>query len=451
VRPVQWLRGGVRLPTEGFTREVRAAVTVDASAAVLFAVFAGLTAPFSGVILRKELGASPTHLAIVASAGAAFGLFSLLWARVLHGQPPLPYAVWPGFAARSLFLLVPLVQSPSGFVAVLVTGSLLGTIAEPAHAAVIQRLYPRELRGRAIGTVRMAGGVVVVVLTAAAGKLFAVVDYRVLFPIAALFGMGASLRQQWLPVPAEAGAGGERVHLREAWTTVRDEGGFRHLLVAQFVFGSGIWLMVPATPLLLVDVLGAGMAQIGLFAAIGGVAGLVGNFFWGRRVDGRATLSVLRTVYLIGALSPLVYLAATSPWLLAVTAVTEALMASGLDLVWTMCLMDAAGPRRTAQYVAISATLAGVRGVLCPLVSAVLIETVGVRAVYAVAAAVMLSAVWILSAAIRSSTAAASVITFAPRITLPARPASASPRPPAPARRALPAAPAASAAPVLSS
>jgi hypothetical protein len=76
-------------------------------------------------------------------------------------------------------------------------------------------------------------------------------------------------------------------------------------------------------------------------------------------------------------------------------------------MVWIMCLMDAAGPRRTAQYVAISATLAGVRGVLCPLLSAVIIQMAGVRAVYVTAAVVMVIAIAMVSAAIRAAATAA--------------------------------------------
>jgi len=391
------------LSAGGFTREVRAAVAIDVSATILFAVFAGVTGPFSGIILRRELGASATQLAILASAGAAFNLFSLLWARAMDGRAPLPYAVWPGFIARSLFLLVPLIHSAWGFVGVLAAASFLGTIAEPANAAVLRRLYPREQRGRALATVRMAGGAVVIALAAGAGKLLAVVDYRIVFPIAALFGMGASLRQRQMPVPDDPGDAGERVRFREAWASVRGDRAFRRLLAGHFVFGSAIWLMLPATPLLLVDVLQASTAHVGVLAAIGGAAGLVGNFCWGRLVDGRASIRVLRFVYLIGSISPVVYFLAEHPWLLAITAVTEALMTSGLDLVWTMCLMDAAGPRRTAQYVAINATLAGVRGIFCPLLSAGIIQAFGVRWVYALAALVMAAALIILTHALRRS------------------------------------------------
>jgi predicted MFS family arabinose efflux permease len=286
---------------------------------------------------------------------------------------------------------------------VLATVSLLGTVAEPANAAVVQRLYPRALRGRALATVRMAGGAVAIALAVIAGKLLALVDYRVIFPIAALFGMGASLRQRQMPVPPDGIEARERVCFRDAWATVRADRGFRGLLIGHFVFGAGIWLQMPATPLLLVDVLQASTAHVGMLAAIGGAAGLVGNLCWGRLVDGRPSLRVLRGVYVIGALSPIVYYFADSPWILAITAVTEALMTSGLDMVWTMCLMDAAGPRRTAQYVAISATFAGVRGVACPLLSAFMIQTLGVRSVYLTAAVVMAFAIILLSITIRAA------------------------------------------------
>ena len=392
----------IGLSTRGFSRPVRAAVAVDISATVLFAVFAALTVPFNGIILRRELGASATQLAILASAGAAFNLFSLLWVRALDGRAPLPYAVWPGFIARSLFLLVPLIHSPWGFVSLLAASSLAGTLAEPANAAVMQRLYPREQRGRALGMVRMAGGAVTVALALLAGKLLALIDYRIMFPIAAIFGMSASLRYRRIPVPETPGDRGERVSLRAAFAAVRRDQRFQRLLFGHFVFGAGIWLMMPATPLLLVDVLQASTAHVGVFAAVGGLAGLVGNFCWGRLIDGRSGVIVLRLVYTVGVISPLVYLVAENPWLLLMTAVTEALMTSGLDLVWIMCLMDTAGSRRTAQYVAISSTLAGVRGIVCPLLSAALISTAGVRPVYLLAAILMGAAVLIVTQTIRA-------------------------------------------------
>ena len=52
-----------------FSPEIRQALRVDISATLLFTVFAGLTSPFIGLILRRELGATPLQLAVMSSAG----------------------------------------------------------------------------------------------------------------------------------------------------------------------------------------------------------------------------------------------------------------------------------------------------------------------------------------------------------------------------------------------
>ena len=64
-------------------------------------------------------------------------------------------------------------------------------------------------------------------------------------------------------------------------------------------------------------------------------------------------------------------------------------MATGLDLVWMLAVIEFAGPGRTAQYAAIASTLAGIRGVLGPLLGAMLIETLGLQALYFASAALM--------------------------------------------------------------
>ena len=81
--------------------------------------------------------------------------------------------------------------------------------------------------------------------------------------------------------------------------------------------------------------------------------------------------------------------------------VTDSLLAVGLELVWMMAVIDLAGPQRTAQYVAIGATLAGVRGVVGPLVGGLLIHAFGVHAVYLVAAILTLSGAWLVGRELR--------------------------------------------------
>jgi predicted MFS family arabinose efflux permease len=189
--------------------------------------------------------------------------------------------------------------------------------------------------------------------------------------------------------------------LREAWLTVREDHAFRRLLVASFLFGFGCWIQTPAHPLLAVDVLQVSASQVGVFASVAAVATLAGSAYWGWLVDRKSSLEALRVMYLIGATTPLIYYIAWSPWVLVASAVTDSLLAVGLELVWMMAVIDVAGPQRTAQYVAIGATLAGVRGIAGPLVGGLVIHAFGIHAVYLIAAILTFSGAWLVGRELR--------------------------------------------------
>src|SRR3989442_10685847 len=98
-----------------FSPEIRRALRIDISATLLFTVFAGLTGPFLGLVLRRELGATPLQLAVMSSAGGACLLLSLPWARAFHGRHPLPYLVCPLLLEKKKILVVPFVSSAWSF------------------------------------------------------------------------------------------------------------------------------------------------------------------------------------------------------------------------------------------------------------------------------------------------------------------------------------------------
>ncbi len=386
-----------------FESGVRRALRVDVSVMLLMTCFTALTNPFNGLILRRELGATPFQLAVFGSGSAACLLLSLAAARMIDTRRALPWLVWPTFLARGLFLLVPFIDSAWSFVGVLLGATMLGTVSGPAQAVVVQQVYPKTERGRALATVRVIGGVLAILLALAAGHVFGWFGFRWVFCAAAVLGMAASLRQLSLPLaPPADDATAARPTLGEAWRAIRRDRKFRALLVSAFVFGSGVWLMIPATPIMLADVVRASTAQVGVLAAVAAIAGLCGNLLWGPLVDRRSSLVALRAVYGVGMFVPVTYYFATSPWMLVGASVAESLMATGLDLVWMLVIIDSAGPRRTPQYMAICTTFAGIRGIVGPLAGGALIELVGVRSVYVVAAVLMAGGAWLLSRQLRA-------------------------------------------------
>ena len=385
-----------------FSAETRRALGIDISATLLYTVFAGLTAPFIGLVLRRDFGATPLQLAVTSSACGACLLLSLLWAKSFHGRPPLPYLVWPGFLARGAFLLTPFVSSPWGLAGIAIARDFFGAAVAPAQAAVVERVYRRAERGRALGLVRMAGAVLGTALALVAGQLFDRVGYRWIFVAAALLGMAASLRLRRLVVPEpENGAGEAPAGLLGAWQMVREDHAFRRLLIASFLFGFGCWIQTPAHPLLLVDVLHVSASQVGALGAVAAVAGLGASAYWARLVDRKSSLEALRVMYVLGGMTPLIYYVAWSPWVLVASAVTDSMVSVGLELVWMMAIIDVAGPQRTAHYVAIGATLAGVRGITGPLVGGLVIHAFGIHVVYLIAAILTFCGAWLAGRELR--------------------------------------------------
>jgi MFS family permease len=393
-----------------FSPEVRRVLRVDLIVTLLLTGFASLTGPFTGLMLRTELGATPFQLSVMASAGAAFMLSSLLWARLVEGRPPLPYVVWAGFIGRSLFLLVPFVEYAWQMVAILVLANFISTMAAPASTMLVERIYPKEQRGRALGVVRSAATVPAIILLLGSGTLIGAISYRWAFVCAALLGMAASLQQLRLPVPDAPAAPPVRpAGLTTAWAALRDDRAFRRLMIAACVFGTGIWIQMPAHPVLMADVLKIGTAQAGMFAAVAAVAALVGNGVWGRLTDRWGAARVLAIVYFIGAVTPVVDMFVTNPRVLVVSYVCDALMTTGLDLVLLLAIIDIAGREQTARYAAIASTLGGLRGIVAPLAGAAIIEYAGVRAVYAVAATMMIAGGVVVLCQLRPSAATAPV------------------------------------------
>jgi DHA1 family multidrug resistance protein-like MFS transporter len=379
-----------------FPRSVRYAVGIEVRATLLFTAFNSLTGPFTGLILRRDLSATPFQLSLAASAGAAWMLLSLAWARLMARRSPLSYFIWPTFFARALFLLIPFVFGPWPFLAILVGAGLLGSVAGPAQAALIRAVYPREHRGQALGAIRMWGALAGIVITVTGGTLLAHFGYRAVFPVAALLGMIGALYLRRLPVPPPSQQP-EATDLGASGPSNPEEAGrFRGLLIGSFIFGMGIWIQAPANPLMLVDILHATTRQVGLFAAVATLTSLIGNGYWGWRVSHRPIPSLLRVVYLLGAVVPLIYALAWTPWLLLGVSVIEGVMLTGLDLVWMMAIIDAGGPERTMHYAALSMTLTGLRGIIGPLLGGLIITYAGVRAVYVVAVVLMLASALML-------------------------------------------------------
>jgi hypothetical protein len=355
----------------------RPSVKADLTSAVLFGVFAGLTIPFIPVMGRR-LGASPLEVSLLVAAPSIGLLGSIWWANAIHRASPLKMIIRPQVAGRGLLLLMPLVHGPRAYVMLILLMYAVTSIGSLAYAQVVREAYPQEVRARIVGFVRAWMALVWAVTSLIAGHIMERAPFQWVFAAAAVVGVIAPFMLRRMQV---SGTGQERGTFRETWRLLDENRPFSRFLSGFFVFGFGVWLMSPAIPILLVDELHATNFQVGLLGGATSATAIAAYYYWGRAMDRRPATHAVIPVFLIGTLTPLIYVIATSPWMALGAGVTDGLTSAGIELGWLQGVLQYAPIGQVRHYVAIYNTLVGVRGVTAPLLSGLLIPVIGSKAV----------------------------------------------------------------------
>ncbi|MDR5708540.1 MAG: MFS transporter [Armatimonadota bacterium] len=368
----------------------RLAFLLDLTGALLFGLFSGMVVPFLGVTARR-MGASPLLVSLVVAGPAVGLLLTAYWSVAIAGRNPVPYLVWPGVLARSLFLLTSAVTHPVAFVILTLAYHVLNGVTSPAYAAAVQLLFPQEYRGTLLGLARTGLSCASILGSLLAGPFLERFGPGAVFPVAALFGVAGALAYSRIRPPRLL-TPPARPSLGEGWRAAWADGQFRWMLVATFAFGVGGWTAAPALPLLLVDVLHAGHTQVGVLAAASNAASVVGFFLWGRTIDRSSGLATLRRALMISPLTPLLYALVPSAWAALVPAAADGFLIAAVELGWMTAVMELAPPHLVVHYTGAYTSLIGVRGLIAPLLAGALLEAVGPRTVLVVAAGWMTTA-----------------------------------------------------------
>ncbi len=347
---------------------VRRVMHIELSMSLAHGVFYALIIPFTQVVLRR-LGASVDMLALYTAllfVGSVFTSFSIV---LMRRRRTINIIVFCWLLGRSLFLLTAFVTGAVQLMAIGVVFGLLEAFVVPAYTRVIQKIYPESGRGKVMSTVRMGRVSVILLVTPLAGWALDRVGYQVLFPIGALFGILATylftridLDEGELP-PRQTKA------FSDLWQIVRGDRNFAIYLLSYSLFGLGGLLSWPLYPVVQVDRLQLSYSEIGLLGLVESITWFLSYLLWGRTIDKRGGLFVVRAISAISIVTPLTYMSAQSLWMLMPSAIARGLGMAGFELGRISAGIQLADPERVTEYAAIQSTVVGLRGMVAPVIT----------------------------------------------------------------------------------
>lgn len=353
-------------------KEVQRNMHIEVLSSVAYGIFYACVIPFIPVVLRRA-GASADMIAIYASLQFLGSITTSLSLVLMRRRRTFTVIITCWLLARALFLTTAIVQ---GSVPLIVLGSLywlLEGFVIPGYTRVVQKLYPDAVRGKVMSTVRMGQVTAILLITPLAGWALDHIGYRTLFPVASLVGVASvfifmRMRIEEGPLPPR-----QTKALTELVDIVRQDRRFGLYLLSFALMGVGTMLSWPLYPLVQVDRLQLTYSQIGLLGLVESCMWLVSYLVWGRYLDGRGGVAVMRAVCAVSMITPLSYLFAWSGWMLIPASMARGIVSGGFELGRINAGIQLASRERITEYAVIQSTVVGLRGIFGPQISIALL------------------------------------------------------------------------------
>ncbi|MFF2091776.1 MFS transporter [Paenibacillus sp. NPDC058174] len=351
---------------------------IDFGASIIFSLFNVVFNQFFSAFALQQ-GASSLQVGVLSAAPAIGLLFSPFWASWIERTGnPKPFVMIPNAIGRLLLLLPAFFAFPSVYVATAVTIQLLMGIQAPAYASLVSSMYPAEVRGRLMGYVRVAMGMLMIPLAYLVGSWADAAGPRFPLICAAAAGFASILLFNTVKMPKKAAAKPvgppKRFSFKEQWTLVKGNRLLAVMLGATMLAGFGNMLSNPLYQIIQVEVLSLSNSQIGFARVSYFTALLLTYLIAGWAIDRFNMKYVLLCGIAAYAIVPMLYgFWGTYP---------AVLLGNGIqgigEAIWDIGILSfifRLAPGREATVFGIHLMLFGIRGSIGPLLGAGLYDS----------------------------------------------------------------------------
>ncbi len=358
LRAVQGLSGPM-------THQTRSNVLTEITASVVYGPF-NAALLFVPVVLQK-MGASPDMLAIY-QAQVYIGLFLAAFSVLVIPRGHLLVflaIIWS--IGRGAFMAAGLVPGAVGLLLLAAVFWFSDGFPGAAYVEVVRRVYPADVRGRALSIVRLGMVVTMLIATPLIGTALDRFGPSFVYPVAGLFGICAA----WLFTRMKLGKADEKVesykgNVRDLWRVMRQDRRFVIYLLGVVCFGLGGLVGIAFFPGVLVDRLKLSYESISWLGFAQSISWILGLLVWGRLMDRVGGPWILFICFLLATIVPLSYMVATAGWMMLPAFVVNGLLSGGVDLAFTNSPIDLAEPGLIYEYAALQRTIIGIRGLVGP-------------------------------------------------------------------------------------
>ncbi len=269
------------------SRQARTNFQWDFIAAALFSLFNVVFNQFYIPIAIRG-GATDFQVGLLSAAPAVGLLFSPIWASMAERRRAKYFVTFPNIIGRLLIFIPALFTSPWVFVGIALAYQFLQGIQAPAYATLMTQIYPADIRGRIMGYVRVAMGLLMIPLAFTVGIWIDRAGSFYPLLIAAVTGsvsmvIFSMVKEERLPDPLAAAR--KRVRFRDQFTVLRNNRPLVLFLIATTFSGFGNMLANPLYNIIQVQRLELSNMDIGIVRICYFALLLLAYFFMGRVID----------------------------------------------------------------------------------------------------------------------------------------------------------------------
>ncbi len=363
------LRGSLSLHLP-VSAEVRRDFRLDLIGSILFGIFNGSVISYLYVVGRT-IGVSTLGISVMVAMPAVGAVLALPASMLIRGPAGRPFMIGSWTIGRGIILLTLVFQNPGAYMAIASLFLISTSIAAPFYAAVMQRVYPMEYRGRLMSLVRIGGGTATTLTSLAVAWLLGSgrVHFSIVFAVATIMALiSLAVFARVTPVRPQQRA---RQSFKEIFAIVGRDQGFKRSQIATFLMAFGNIISATLYPLLIVDKLHAGYGAYGILSFCSSLGYLISFFVWGRILDRKGGLFGMYLVGVTVAIQQVGLIIAPSAYWLIPFALVMGVTAAGFELGPYAVITHFARstPQDVPSYMGLYSYFAGIRGLTAPFLA----------------------------------------------------------------------------------